>query len=416
MKSWMDQAVVYVHAVLLAIVPSGCADNASDTEPAIASASLALVNGTMIDGTGGDPVHDAVIVVRQGRIVAAGSVESVEVPGDAEIVDLNGGTILPGFINTHVHFVYDAEKLKAFAQAGVTTVRDMQDSQRMDWQWFDRRDALLEDPLNARLLAVGPMVTVPDGYPVCYDEEALTITSSEQARREIQKLIDAGADAIKIAVETGAAYFSETPIPTLSQEEVAAIVSVAHQNNIKVAAHITSAQDIPIFLAGGGDDIGHMVVDADLSDALVQQIVDADVYWGPTMELWRIVQQVYEQQFEGFQYYSFAVANLKKFVEAGGKVVLGTDFGGFWDNEFQLGMPMNEIESMLEAEMTPMQVIVAATKNAAAACNRETALGTLETDKIADILVVEGNPLEDIQSLNMPVLVVHNGVIIRNEL
>jgi imidazolonepropionase-like amidohydrolase len=412
-----DSVVLSVHSILLVYILCGCSESTSDdTTPEAVTESLILVNGTMIDGTGDEPIQDAMIVVRGDRIVAAGRAESMAAPENARVVDLHGATILPGFINTHVHFAYDAETLQAFAQAGVTTVRDMQDSERMDWQWFERRDELLKDPLNARLLAVGPMVTVPGGYPIVFEEKALIITSSEQARTDIQALIDAGADAIKIAVETGTAYFMEKKMPTLSLEEVEAIVSVAHPSDIKVVSHITHSQDIPIFLDGGGDEIGHMVVDDELSDDLIEQIVAADIYWGPTLELWYLVQQVYEQQFEGFRYYSNAIANLKRFVEAGGKAVLGTDFGGFPGNEFQMGMPMIEIESMLKADMTPMQVIVAATRDAAHACNREKDLGTLEKDKIADILVVEGNPLEDIQALNRPVLVVHNGTVIRNEL
>ena len=386
---------------------AGCSEKKSETRP------LVLVKGMMIDGTGNDAIPDAVLVLREDRIVAAGTAQAVGIPEDAEVVDLNGATILPGFINTHVHAGYDAENLRAFAQAGVTTVRDLADG-RMDWQWFARRDELLEDPLNARLIAVGPMVSVPDGYPVPFtNEEVLAITSPEQARQEIQRLIDAGADVIKIAVETGEVFMTE--LPTLSTEEVEAIVSVAHRNNIDVVAHITHSQDIPTFLEGGGDEIAHMVLD-DLSDDLIEQLVAADVYWGPTLELWYHVQQIYEHQMPGFQSYLPAVENLRRFVEAGGNAVLGTDFAGFEEGQFELGMPMIEIESMLMADMTPMQVVVAATKNAAYVCNREEDLGTLEAGKIADILVVRGNPLEDIRALKNPVLVVHNGIIIRNGL
>ncbi len=136
------------------------------------------------------------------------------------------------------------------------------------------------------------MVTVPGGYPVYWEgESGLLVTSPEQARQEIQRLVDAGADAIKIAVETGTVFWAE--LPTLSTEKVDAIVSVAHQNNIKVAAHITHSQDIPAFLDGGGDEIAHMVLD-ELSDELIERVVAADVYWGTTLELWYLVQQVYD--------------------------------------------------------------------------------------------------------------------------
>ncbi|NTU75939.1 MAG: hypothetical protein HGA86_07440, partial [Anaerolineaceae bacterium] len=87
--------------------------------------SLALVNGTLIDGTGSEPVPDAVVLIRDGKILAAGPGAEVAVPDGFEIVDLQGGTILPGFINAHVHGAYDLEKLETWASEGVTTVRDL---------------------------------------------------------------------------------------------------------------------------------------------------------------------------------------------------------------------------------------------------------------------------------------------------
>lgn len=401
----------------------GCNSTSSKTGPD--SRPLVLINGFMIDGTGRDAVQNAVVVIRGDRIAAAGTSGSVEIPSDANIFDLKGAAILPGFINTHTHYVYDPRTLKAFARAGVTTVRDLQDSDpaRMKKRsWFTRRDELAKDGFNSRLLAAGPMVTVPGGYPVYMglrSEKALLLDSPEEARQETQKLIDAGADTIKIAIERGKVYLVEKPLPTLSIAEVKAIVSAAHKNNIKVAAHITHSEDIPLFLEAGCDEIVHMVLDDQLSDDLIKQLVEADVYWGPTLELWSYVEKApfVLAADPNFQSYLPAIANLKKFVKAGGKVVLGTDFGGLPGGvKFQNGMPMIEIEAMLKAEMTPMQVILAATKNAAYIVNRENELGTLETGKIADILVVRGNPLDDINALANPLLVVHNGIVIRSEL
>ncbi len=93
---------------------------------------------------------------------------------------------------------------------------------------------------------------------------------------------------------------------------------------------------------------------------------------------------------------------------------MGTDYSGY-RCDFELGMPMSELDYMLQADMTPMQIIVAATKNAAHACNLEDKIGTLEPGKIADILIVAGVPLEDIQALADVQMVVHNGVVIREQ-
>jgi imidazolonepropionase-like amidohydrolase len=96
-------------------------------------------------------------------------------------------------------------------------------------------------------------------------------------------------------------------------------------------------------------------------------------------------------------------------VEAGGEVVLGTDYAGAPRVNFDLGMPIHEIEWMQEAGMTPMQIIVAATRNSARSCNMERELGTLEAGKLADVLVVDGNPLLDVHALTKVRLVMREG-------
>jgi imidazolonepropionase-like amidohydrolase len=103
---------------------------------------------------------------------------------------------------------------------------------------------------------------------------------------------------------------------------------------------------------------------------------------------------------------------LSRFVKAGGKVALGTDYAGY-NAVFDLGMPVTEIELLREAGMTPMQIIVAATSNAARVCNLDHELGTLAPGKIADVLIVDGDPLADLGSLTRVRMVIHNGVIIR---
>ena len=104
-----------------------------------------------------------------------------------------------------------------------------------------------------------------------------------------------------------------------------------------------------------------------------------------------------------------AIKNLALFVEAGGEVVLGTDYAGAPQVDFDLGMPIHEIEWMQEAGMTPMQIIVAATRNGACSCNIERELGTLEKGKLADVLVVDGDPLVDVHALTKARLILREG-------
>jgi imidazolonepropionase-like amidohydrolase len=361
---------------------------------------LALVNGTLIDGTGADPLPNAALVIHAGRIVAVGSESEIGIPADARVIDVQGATILPGFINAHVHQGFDRQKLAAWAQGGVTTVRDLGTYPTDDLS--DRRDVLLKDNRYARLVAAGPLVTVPEGYPIVpWGAKALTVTSPEDAASKIHQLLDAGADVIKIALDSGAIF--NTDIPVLTGEEAAAIVEVAHGRGTRVSAHVTTTQDLKRALDAGVDDMAHMVTDF-LPAHRIQGMLDGDVYWVPTLELWRRV-GYFERR---------AVANLGRFVEAGGRVALGTDYAGY-NAVFDLGMPITEIELMQEAGMTPMQIILAGTQHAAYVCNLDHELGTLEAGKIADVLIVNGDPLQDTGALTDVRLVIHNGVVIRDE-
>jgi imidazolonepropionase-like amidohydrolase len=134
-------------------------------------------------------------------------------------------------------------------------------------------------------------------------------------------------------------------------------------------------------------------------------MADSDTYWVPTLELWQGVGRNYS-----VNYGAMTINNLGRFVEAGGRVALGTDYAGAPNIEFDLGMPIHEIGWMQEAGMAPMDIIVAATKYAAHVCNLGQEIGTLEPGKAADILVVDGNPLEDIHALAETKMVFREGI------
>ncbi len=364
--------------------------------PAVPGRELALINGILIDGTGNAPVVNAAVVICDDRIAAVGSLDTLDIPAEARIIDVQGATILPGFINAHVHDGYDEHNLRAWAQGGVTTVRDLAGLPR-----FELRDTLNADPQNARLVAVGPMVTTPGGYPGF----GLFVTSPDDARRKVDGLIDDGADLIKIPIEDN---LQGRRWPMLSEEEIMAIVDTAHTRGRPVSAHISRARHLEIAIETGVDDVAHMIVDR-LPDDLITSMIERDMYWEPTLELWQCVRQKH-----GVAWDKTAIENLRRFAAAGGKVALGTDFAGY-TCDFELGIPLTEIGMMQQAGMTPMQIIVAATKHAAHVSNREQELGTLEVGKIADIIVVDGNPLDDMAVLKNVRMVIHNGGIIRQD-
>jgi imidazolonepropionase-like amidohydrolase len=365
--------------------------------PTVSKNYTVITNCTLIDGTGNDPIPNAAVVISEGLIFAAGPTHSTTIPPTAREINVRGATVLPGFFNAHVHSGFSIINLQAWAQAGVTTVRDMAGPSSFAW-----KDEIAKDPYCALLVAAGPMVSVPGGYPYVPwgSPYMLPVTSPADAQIKVAGLIEAGADFIKLAVESGENF--QMTIPSLSPEEALAAVNTTHDYGTVASAHVLVTNDLSRALAAGVDDIAHMVVDY-LPNSLIDVMVSDSILWIPTLELWHHV---------GYGFKDAAIGNLQKFVLAGGQVALGTDFDGY-NAPFQLGMPIHEMEWMLEAGMTNMQVIVAGTKNAARACNLSDVLGTLESGKIADILVVDGDPLEDINNLANVRIVFHRGEIIR---
>ena len=208
------------------------------------------VTGTLIDGTGAEPVPEAVVVIKDRYIAAVGSRKDIKIPENARVFSFPHGTLLPGFINAHVHSKYDEMQLQTWAREGVTTVRDL--AEAMGVPWFTLRDQLRANPKNARIVAAGPVFTVADGF---VKEVSLIVTSPEDAQEKVNKLIDEGADVIKIGLNS--------PIyPELSPDVVKAIVNTAHSRGKPVAAHVISAHGMCVAVEAGVDDISHLAPSA----------------------------------------------------------------------------------------------------------------------------------------------------------
>jgi imidazolonepropionase-like amidohydrolase len=361
---------------------------------AVQEADLALINATLIDGTGSDPLPDAVLLIKGDRIVAVGLRKTINFAPETKTIDLEGATVLPGFINAHVHFAYDEKTLETWALAGVTTVRDegiISSKPLVDLMAF--RDKTNVDPKYAHLVSAGYMTTVPGGYG------DLFVVSADEARKKVAEELDAGVDLLKISLEDG--YAGKSGLPKLTNEEIAAIVTVAHERGTRVSGHITQGDYLERMVDAGVDDVAHIPYDY-VDPVVLKRMVEKGIYFTPTFTVFRNYGAPVSQCAE----------NLRQFLELGGHAALGNDYGG-GPGDFELGIPMYEIEMMTKAGMTPMQIIVASTLNAAHVSNLEKELGTLETGKIADILIVVGNPLDDLQALQKVRMVIHNGVVIR---
>ena len=294
-----------------------------------------------------------------------------------------------------MHSLYSEENLRAWLAAGVTTVRDVGYSDTPDY--LARRDALNRNPACARLISATPMITHSGGYGT------VGVTGPDSARATVRRYVRRGADLVKIAIEDD---LQGRTWPMMSGAEVTAAVQQAHAMKRKVAAHVSHVRNLPLALEAGVDDIAHMVVEP-LPEAMAAAIARTGIAWVPTLELWKGVSEKHSLDWD-----KVAIRNTGIFFRAGGTIALGTDFNGY-TIPFDTGFPITEARLLLAAGLSPMDVIVAGTRNAAGVCGRASELGTVEKGKIADLLVVARNPLEDISALTETVQVYKDGRPVR---
>lgn len=315
---------------------AGCAPGAQLATPTAQTqapqATLALVNGTLISGTGAQPIPGAVVLIAGERIVAAGPAGQIVVPAGVETVDVGGATILTGFINAHVHYAFDKAHLRAWGQGGVTTVRHESAPVEQISNLKAFQAEISQDPHDARLVSFGSMLAVPGGYG------QRNASSAEEARKAVVDEIDEGVGGAKVALEDG--YAGTSGLPKLTPEELKAIVETAHAYGILVSGHITQGTYLQAMLDAGVDDIAHLPFDSVAAETF-QRMVAQGVYLTPTFTVFRN----FGAPVGG------SVDNLRQFVGLGGKVALGNDYGG-GPGDFELGIPMYEIETMSQGGMT----------------------------------------------------------------
>ena len=260
-----------------------------------------------------------------------------------------------------------------------------------------QRDTAWSAPVYARLVPAGWMITAPGGYG------RLAVSTAAEARARVTEELDQGADLVKVAVED--ATTSPANLPVLSTEALRAAVAAAQARGRLVSGHITDARFLQAVVDAGVDDAVHVTWDP-VPDTLFRQMIARHITPVPTLTA-----------FEPSGALAQGQDNLRRLLQLGGTVALGDDYGGLpasQNPQFALGMPMPEILWMAEAGMSPLQILVAATRNAAHVCGLEAELGTLEAGKTADVLVVNGDPLRDLNALLNVRLVLHRGVVIRN--
>jgi imidazolonepropionase-like amidohydrolase len=376
-----------------------------------------LTHAIVIDGMGSGPHKDTTIVIENGRIRDMGPSSKVAVPAGAAVVDLKGKFITPGIINAHGHVGAKTEpQLRQYALYGVTTVNSMQTDPD---EVVQVREAQKRGELRGARVFTIKYRFGPD----------LLVQTPEQARAKVDEIVGSGADYIKLWVDSQ--FGKQTK---LTPEFCIAVLEQARKHGKLTFAHIYDLADAKMLVEQGLNGLAHNVrdreVDAEFIALLKRRNVtliptlvrdeglfvygDAPVWvdnpffqkFVPPERLEVLKTKIREQQAKHPQRELFKAGfemnkvNLKKLSDGGVRIALGTDSGGAADRFFIQGHSEHrEMELMVEAGMTPMQVIQSFSKGASEALGIDKEFGTLAKGKAADLLVLEKNPLENITNM-----------------
>jgi imidazolonepropionase-like amidohydrolase len=418
-------------AALLSIALTGCAVKAARVPDDV----LVITNGTIIDGTKRTPVADGAVIVRGNLILAVGEAASLEIPQSARMFDAGGGTIMPGIINSHTHSTDSPAIRRTFLTDGVTTVCNVGTSMA---QLSGFAEASVPEGLSARGFWAGPIITVPGGYPgaVYGSQFSYEVATAEEARNAVVDLLSRGASMIKIALAPGD---PRDPWPVPDLELARAIVEEAHSRSALVRAHVFEPYLVEdIILPARIDVIEHSpfpilsteeensVLESDdprtqLFDVvapefekLLARVVEQGVVMVPTLDghIGGLFKKHDRSNVEQIVV-DVHVEAVRRFHALGGVLALGNDYGAI--PAVELGMPLTEMKLLLAAGLTPLEVIEASTRSAAYVCGQSDSLGTLEPGKLADIIIVDGDPLAGLEAMNRVVAVIKGGELAYSE-
>lgn len=397
--------------------------------------------GRLIDGRGGPPIEDAAVLVDGTKIVAVGPALEVAVPPGETVEELSypGGTVMPGMIDVHTHLNFgtgsrtyeevmseDSDDLMLLRgvrncfvhlRAGVTTLRDCGSRNRTALSLREAANhGLFPSP---RLLVSGPPITVTNGHFWWCNGEADGV---EGVRRQAQLRLEEGVDFLKIMASGGGTRGTDAASVAYSSAEISAAVGEAHRAGKPTTAHCLAAESVRNALEGGIDQVEHInFIHPDgsrrLDPGVAESIVERGVYVSPTIQTgYRQIERLRAQsvltpqerrQLDELEYkLETKLQFLARFHELGAKIVAGTDaIATFGD--YAIGL-----ELFVQAGLSPMEAIVAATRVAAEAVGLGSAIGTLEVGKEADAIVVRGVPSIDISCARSVELVMRAGEVI----
>lgn len=372
---------------------------------------------TLIDGNGGQVQENSYFIVEDKRISKIGKVDELQNIEGIEIVDLSGKYVMPGLINSHVHITLEpvgdpfglinseshakttiraVANLKKHLYSGTTFFRDLGAPAGLDFALRDAvNEGLIEGP---QFLAAGKCITMTGGHGWSIGREA---DGADELRKAAREQLKAGADLLKIMATGGVTTPGVEPgSPQLSMEEMKAAVEEAHKAGKKTASHAQGTQGIKNAILAGIDSIEHGIY---LDDEAIELMIKNDVYLVPTLVApYFIVEYGTEA---GIPQYAVDKAkavmdthreSFAKAYKAGVKIAMGTDAGTPFN--FHDGAP-HELILMVKSGMSPMDAIVSSTKGSADCLGILDDYGTLESGKFADFLVLDDNPLDNLDTL-----------------
>ncbi len=398
--------------VALALLVSGCGNGPIDDDEALPEAApemdrdvrvQAFTDARIFDGTGGPVIEDGVVLVRGGVISEVGPAHEVQVPDEAEVVELGGRFLMPGLINTHGHVGPGGdrsdvlEQLDIYAHYGVTTVLSLGDEAEAH-----REERWSPDLGRTRLFVSGP---------------SLAPESPEAAEAEVARVVEMGADWVKMHVNAAR-----------GRDTYPRVIAAAKERPMPVAIHIEELADAKGVLEAGADLLAHSVRDQPVDDELIEGMLERDVCLVPTLtrelstfvyaerpdffddpfflersapddlEAFLTPQRQAQAESESARYWREALplakGNMVRLHEAGVGIAMGTDSGP--SGRFQGYFEHLEMEMMVDGGMSPEAVLVAATGEAARCMGLEGVLGTVEPGVWADLVALEADPRDDI--------------------
>jgi imidazolonepropionase-like amidohydrolase len=429
--------------VLLLVVAVSAAAQEKDNR---ASESWTAIRaGSLIDGKSDKPRHDQVIVVRGNRIESVTDSAAAKIPSGATVIDLSKATVLPGLIDSHTHIFlqgedpaqggYDANILNAplalraaratvaarrALEQGFTTLRDVE-TEGAGYGDVGIKQAIEQGYIpGPRLFISTRAISTTGGYPLeGYAPEldmpkgAQIVDGPVEARKAAREQLDHGADWIKVYMTHRSWVGKNGELvsqPTLTVDELRAIVDETHGWGKKVACHAYGGIGLHRALDGGCDSIEHGL---DLDDAAISQMLKQGTWYVPTISAYyhdwapadtpagrrdRLRVSLHEPSF-------------KKALKAGVKIAFGTDMGGIpWSEPIA-----QEFPRMVELGMPPMEAIQSATSRAAIMLDMDGKLGIVAPGAFADIIAVSGDPLQDIKALGSVQFVMKDGKVFKSE-